>query len=107
MLTFYHSPQSRSSAIATLIAEMDIAHRIDMRIVSIPRQDGNGLRDPSNPHPEGKVPALVHDGRVITERAAVILYLTTLFPGTGMAPPVGTPEWGRFVTWLTWYQGVM
>lgn len=107
MLTFYHSPQSRSSAIAVLIEEMGIADRLETRIVSIPRVDGSGRRDPSNPHPEGKVPVLVHDGHVITERGAVMLYLTTLFPDTGLAPAVGTPEWGSYITWLSWYQGVM
>lgn len=107
MLTFYHSPQSRSSAIMTLIEEMGIADRIDIRLVTIPRIDGTGQRDPANPHPEGKVPALLHDGVLITERAAIILQLTSLFPEGGMAPPVGTPEWGAFATWLTWYQGVV
>ncbi len=107
MLTFFHAPQSRSSAIATLIEEMGIADRIEMRLVDIPRQDGSGRRDPSNPHPESKAPALVHDGHVITERGAVILHLTTLFPDAGLAPAVGTPDWGSYVTWLHWYQGVM
>lgn len=107
MLTFIHSPQSRSSAILTLIEEMGIADRIETRLVSIQRIDGKGQRDPSNPHPEGKVPALVHDGVVITERAAIMLHLTSLFPDSGLAPKVGTPEWGAFATWLTWYQGVL
>jgi glutathione S-transferase len=107
MLTLFHSPNSRSSAIVTLIDEMDIADRIDLRIVTIPRQDGSGAPDPANPHPEAKVPALVHDGQVITERAAIILHLTTLFPDSGLAPRVGTADWGRFATWLTWYQGVV
>ena len=107
MLTFFHAPNSRSSAIATLIEEMGIADRIEKRIVTIPRIDGSGARDPANPHPEGKAPVLLHDGHVITERGAVMIYLTTLFPGTGMAPAVGTPEWGSFITWMAWYQGVM
>ena len=68
MLTFFHAPNSRSSAIATLIDEMGISDWIETRLVSIPRQDGSGGRDPMNPHPEGKVPVLVHDGQVITER---------------------------------------
>ncbi len=107
MLTIYHSPQSRSSAIMTLIEEMGIADRIDICLVTIPRIDGSGQRDPANPHPEGKVPALLHDGVLITERAAIMLHLTSLFPDSGMAPKVGTPEWGAFATWLTWYQGVV
>lgn len=107
MLTLYHSPESRSSAILTLIEEMGIADWITLQQVTIPRMDGSGGRDPANPHPEGKVPALVQDGTVITERAAIILILTTMFPDSGLAPAVGTPEWGAFVTWLTWYQGVV
>ncbi|MGL6211605.1 MAG: glutathione S-transferase family protein [Paracoccaceae bacterium] len=107
MLTLFHAPESRSTAIMALIEEMGIADKIDVQIVTIPRHDGSGGRDPANPHPEGKAPCLVHDGLVITERAAVILHLTSLFPDTGLAPRVGTPEWGRFAAWLAWYQGVL
>jgi glutathione S-transferase len=107
MLTLYHSPESRSSAILSLIEEMGISDWITLQEVTIPRMDGSGGRDPANPHPEGKVPALVQDGTIITERAAIILVLTTMFPDSGLAPPMGTPEWGAFVTWLTWYQGVV
>ena len=106
MLTFYHAPESRSSAIATLIEEMGIADKIIVQLVDIPRMDGTGGTDPANPHPEGKAPCLVHDGHVITERGAIRLYLTTLFPGTGLAPAVGSPAWGSYITWLSWYQGV-
>ena len=107
MLTLYHAPNSRSSVIVALIDEMGIADRVEIRLVTIPRQDGSGGRDPANPHPEGKVPVLVHDGAVITERAAIIIQLCTLFPDTGLSPRPGTAEWGRFVSWLVWYQGVL
>jgi glutathione S-transferase len=107
MLTLFHSPESRSTAILSLIEEMRIHDWVEVRKVTIPRMDGSGGRDPTNPHPEGKVPALVHDGVLITERAAIILHLTSLFPDTGLAPKVGTPEWGAFAAWMTWYQGVL
>ena len=107
MLTLFHSPHSRSSAIVALVEEMGIADRLELRLVTIPRADGTGRRDPANPHPEGKVPALVHDGRVITERGAIILHLCALFPETGMAPLPGTPDWGTFASWMAWYQGVL
>ncbi len=107
MLTLYHSPQSRSSTILSLIEEMGIADWISLQEVTIPRIDGSGGRDPANPHPEGKVPVLVQDGTVITERAAIILTLTTMFPDAGLAPEIGSPDWGAFVAWLTWYQGVV
>ncbi len=107
MLTFYHAPNSRSSAVMTLIEDLGIAGEIDLRLVDIPRiMTGTGAADAANPHPEKKAPCLVHDGHIITERGAIITYLTTLFP-SALAPKPGTPAWGSFLTWMTWYQGVM
>ena len=107
MLTLFHAPKSRSSRIMTLIDEMGIRDKIDIKIISIVRMDGSGAIDPANPHPEGKAPALVHDGTVITESAAIILYLTALFPQSGMAPLPGTAQRGEYLTWLFWYGSVM
>jgi glutathione S-transferase len=107
MPTLFHAPKSRSTRIVTLIEEMGIADRITIRPVNILRQDGSGARDPANPHPEGKAPALVHDGVVMTESGAIMVYLTTLFPDAGLAPRPGTPDWGAYLTWMTWYGSVM
>ncbi|MBL9046296.1 MAG: glutathione S-transferase N-terminal domain-containing protein [Tabrizicola sp.] len=107
MLTLIHAPQSRSTTLLALIDELGIADKITIQQVSITRMDGSGQPDPANPHPEAKVPALVHDGHIITERGAIIAHLTTLFPEAGLAPPVGSPEWGSYLTWLAWYQGVL
>ncbi len=49
----------------------------------------------------GQVPALVlDDGTVMTETAAIALYLSDLAPG--LAPAVGTPERARFYRLLVW-----
>ncbi|EYD75192.1 Glutathione S-transferase [Rubellimicrobium mesophilum DSM 19309] len=107
MLTLYHSPRSRSTAILTLLAAMDALDRVEVREVSITRFDGQGAPDPRNPHPEGKVPLLVHDGVAIWERAAILLYLTDLFPESGLGVPAGDRLRGRYLSWLAWYAGVM
>lgn len=107
MLTLFHAPMSRSSRIVTLIDEMSIQDWVDVVPVNIHRQDGSGGRDGVNPHPEGKVPCLLHDGRLITESGAVMVYLTTLFPDAGMAPRADDPQWGEYLTWMTWYGSVM
>ncbi len=107
MLTLIHAPQSRSWRIIALIEEMGIWDKIDVRTVGVLRQDGSGGLDPTNPHPEGKVPALMHDGTVITESGAIMLYLTALFPESGLAPKPGPAQHGAYLTWLFWYQGVM
>jgi len=75
--------------------------------VSVTRQDGSGGHDPKNPHPEGKVPFLVHDGVEIWESNAIILYLTDLFPKAKMGPVAGDKNRGRYLSWLTWYGNVV
>ncbi|WP_010139609.1 glutathione S-transferase family protein [Oceanicola sp. S124] len=107
MLTLYHSPFTRSSRIIRLVEELGIWSEVDIRIVDITRQDGSGGRDPANPHPEGKVPLLVHDGVEIWESNAIILYLTDLFPGAGLGPLPGDPQRGRYLSWLAWYGNVV
>jgi glutathione S-transferase len=88
-----------------LLEEMGLA--ADMRIVSVARLDGSEGRDPMNPHPEGKVPLLVHDGVEIWETSAILTYLTDLFPEKGLGVPVGDPKRGEFLSWMSWYGSVM
>ncbi|WP_299844887.1 glutathione S-transferase family protein [uncultured Paracoccus sp.] len=106
MLTFYHAPNSRSTSIRQLIHELGAGGEIKTVEVTIPRQDGSGGRDPANPHPEGKVPYLVDGEDFVRERAAIVLYLTDRFPAAGLGRSVGDPQRGRYLSWLTWYQGV-
>lgn len=106
MPTLYHSPQSRSDTVTTLIRMMGIEDQIDIVEVTIPRQDGSGARDPKNPHPEGKVPYLVDGEDHIRERGAIMLWLTDRY-GSSLGRPVGHPERGRYLSWLFYYQGVM
>lgn len=107
MLTLFHAPSSRSSRIVTLIDEMGIQAHVQIVPTNIARVDGSGHADPANPHPEGKVPALLHDQTLITESAAVIQYLTQLFPEAGLAPRPGDARYGEYLTWLHWYGNVM
>lgn len=107
MLTLFHAPRSRSSRIITLLRELDAVDKVAIEIVDITRGDGSGRKDPKNPHPEGKVPLLVHDGVVLWESIAIIQYLTDLFPEKQMAPVAGDPQRGRYLSWLAWYAGVV
>ena len=51
----------------------------------------------------GKVPALLHDGALVTEQAAIYLYLADLFPAAGLAPPIGDPLRGPYLRWMVYY----
>jgi glutathione S-transferase len=108
MLTLFHAPQSRSTSVLQLIDELGALDRVTVRTVSIHRLVSNsGAPDPANPHPEGKVPLLIHDGTMIRERNAIMLYLTELFPDAGLGIPPGHPQRGAILSWLAYYGNVM
>jgi glutathione S-transferase len=113
MLTLYHAPRSRSSRIIWLLEELGADYEI--RTVSIRRRDPSsqdpgaatiGERDPANPHPHGKVPAILHDGALVTESAAIVLYLTDAFPERNLGPAIGDEKRGPYLSWLAYYPGV-
>ncbi len=105
MLTLIHAPQSRSSRIIWLLEELGAEYEV--RYVSIRRRDGSGGPDDNNPHPHKQVPALLHNGALVTESTAVVQYLTELYPKSELARPPGHPERGAYLSWLAYYAGVI
>jgi glutathione S-transferase len=105
MLTLYHAPQSRSSRIVWLLEELGADYAL--KITDIPRMDGKGAPDPTNPHPDKKVPALVDDGVLITESIAIVQYLTDMFPAADIGPRTGDAKRGPYLSWLAYYAGVI
>ncbi|MBI3929189.1 MAG: glutathione S-transferase family protein [Armatimonadetes bacterium] len=51
-------------------------------------------------NPCGKVPVLIHGDHVITESAAMCLYLAEKFPDKGLLPQPGTPESADHHRWV-------
>ncbi|HEX5067236.1 MAG TPA: glutathione S-transferase family protein [Myxococcota bacterium] len=105
MLTLFHAPQSRSSRIIWLLEEIGEPYTIEY--VSIRRGDGSGAPDPRNPHPDKKVPALLHDDRLVTESGAICLHLSDSFPDAKLGPEPGDPSRSEYLTWLFYYAGVL
>ena len=89
MPTLYYSPQSRSDTVVALVRMLSAD--VDLREVTIARQDGSGQRDPANPHPEGKVPYLTDGDDAVRERGAIMLYLTDKYTAAGLGPLAGEP----------------
>jgi len=105
MLTLIHAPNSRSLRFLWLLEELGTPYEV--QYVDIQRGDGSGAKDPNNPHPHKQVPALIHDGVLVTESAAIALYLTDAFPAAGLGPVVGDRKRGPYLTWLAYYAGVL
>jgi glutathione S-transferase len=51
-------------------------------------------------NPMGKIPAIVHRGKVVTEAAAICAYLADAFPERGLAPALDDPARGTYFRWL-------
>ena len=99
-LTLYYAPNTRASAVATLLEELEAPH--ERHILNLQK---NEQRRPAYLaiNPMGKVPALTHGDTVITELVAIFLYLADLFPDRHLAPPLGDRARGTYLRWMVYY----
>jgi glutathione S-transferase len=103
MLTLHHAPQSRSFAVLWLLEELGV----DYAIEPVDIRGGGVPQAYREIQPHGKVPAIVHDGIVVCERAAICQYLTEVFPGAGLAPVPGDPSRAPFLQMLAYADAVV
>jgi glutathione S-transferase len=105
MITLFHSPMTRSGSIVWLLEELGVPY--ETRLVGFRRHDGTGARDPANPHPHGKVPALTDGDDMVFESSAIALYLTDKYRTVKMGPAVGEPGRAEYLSWLAYRPGIM
>lgn len=103
MLKFYHAPWSRSSIVFWLLEELGVEYEIEL--VDI-RGENGAPEEYRTIQPNKKVPAIDHDGTIVTERAAIAIYLGDAFPEAGLAPAVGDPERAAYLTTLVYHDAV-
>src|SRR5579872_3193009 len=104
MLTFYHAPGTRSGSVRWLLEELDVPY--ELKIVDI-RAEGGAPEAYRAIQPSKKVPAIVHDGVAVHERAAIFTYLCDAFPNAGLAPPIGDARRGPYLSWLVYNDAVI
>ncbi|KQN34162.1 glutathione S-transferase [Sphingomonas sp. Leaf407] len=81
-LTLYTNPMSRGRIARWMLEEVGADYGVEMLGYGGTMKDDAFLAV----NPMGKVPAIVHDGRVVTECAAICAYLADAFPQAGLAP---------------------
>ena len=96
-IVLYGSPSTASFVVHWLLIELGLEH--ELRMLDFDRRE---QRSPEYLaiNPQGRVPTLVVDGRVLTESAAIAMHLADLAPGAGLAPPVATPERAAYYRWM-------
>ena len=93
--TLYGRPGSGSSAVEAMLALTGLAHEI---VYFQKRADGGLPPEILEINPLGQVPALrLPDGAVMTESAAILLYLAETEQGRKFAPTPGSPERAAFL----------
>lgn len=98
MLILYFAPGS--SAMATHIALHEVGAEFEPRLLSFKNKEQQHP-DYLALNPEGKVPALVIDGRVLTEVAATLYYLAKTYPAAGLWPQGGIEGEAQAISWMS------
>lgn len=81
-LVFYTNPMSRGQTARWMLEEVGMPYE------TVLLEYGTTMKAPDYLaiNPMGKVPAIVHQGRVVTEVAAICAYLADVFPEAGLKP---------------------
>ncbi len=98
MLTLYFSPGS--SAMATHIALHEIGVPFEAKPLSFAKREQHRPEYLAI-NPEGKVPSLLIDGRVLTEVAATLYYLARRYPEAGLWPEGGIEAEAQAISWMS------
>lgn len=98
-LILYTHPQSRGRIARWALEEVGVPY--ETRLVEY----GTTMKgeDYLTVNPMGKVPAIVHNGAVVTECAAICAYLAEAFPEAGLAPKAA--ERADYYRWLFFAAG--
>jgi glutathione S-transferase len=99
-VTLFHSPQSRSAGALILLEELGADY--ELHVLNL-RQGDQRKPEYLAVNPMGKVPAILHNGALVTEQGAVYAYLADLYPEAGITPAIGDPLRGPYLRWLFYY----
>ena len=97
-LKFYTNPMSRGQIVRWMLEE--VGQPYDTTIVDYAVMHDEAYRAIN---PMMKVPAIVHDGRIVTECAGIIAYLADVFPDAGLGPRAD--EKAEYYRWLLFAAG--
>ena len=99
-VTLFYAPQSRATGALALMEELGVPY--DLHVLNLKTNEQRGAEYLAV-NPMGKVPAVLHDGALVTEQPAVYMYLADLYPEKNLAPRIGDPLRGPYLRWMVYY----
>ncbi|WP_181706301.1 glutathione S-transferase family protein [Chthonobacter rhizosphaerae] len=98
-IVLYTNPMSRGRIARWMLEEVGRPYRTEI----VPFGPTMKTAEYRATNPLGKVPAVVHDGAVVTECAAICAYLADAFPDAGLAPTAA--ERADYYRWMFFAAG--
>src|SRR5688572_18866471 len=99
MMKLYYNPKSRAVISKWMLDECGAAY--DIVPIDFEKRE-HKTPEFLKINPAGKLPALVDDDSKIFESAAICLYLGDKFPEAKLAPGIGAPERGRYLSLMVY-----
>lgn len=100
-ITFYTNPMSRGRIARWMLEELGEPYE------TVVLDFGTTMKSPEYlaVNPMGKVPAIKHGDTVVTEAAAICVYLADAFPAANLAPPPGDRRRAPYYRWMFFAAG--
>ncbi len=98
-LTFYTNPMSRGQIVRWMLEEVGAPYEQVLLDYASTMKGADYLAI----NPMGKVPAIKHRDKIVTECAAICAYLADAFPEAGLAPPLA--DRADYYRWLFYAAG--
>ncbi|HET9988798.1 MAG TPA: glutathione S-transferase family protein [Kofleriaceae bacterium] len=95
-ITLYHHPFSRAAGTVWGLEELGVPY--ELRFVDI-MKGGQKAPEIVALNPMGKLPVLTDGDVVVTENAAIALYLADRYAPGRLAPPIDDPRRGTYLRW--------
>ena len=95
-ITLYHHPFSRASTVVWMLEEVGVPYTLEFCDFT---KGAHKSPEMLAKNPMGKLPVLEDDGLVVTETAAIGLYLADRYAPGRLAPALDDPARGTYFRW--------
>lgn len=103
-ITLHHHPYSRAANVVWMLEELGVPYELAFVDLKAGEQKSPAFRAIN---PMGKLPALVDGEVVLTETAAIALYLGDRYAAGTLAPAFDDPARGTYLRWILFAPSVI